>query len=296
MMEPNPQAETARKLKRPRHRPASSGVRFLTAAAGIVVAAVCLVAARPGERVLRLTHVANEGVHVSTGARAVLIDALFDAPNPAYAAPAPDVLAKLIAGEAPFAGIELLLVTHNHPDHFRVAVVDRFLVAHPRVVMMAPADLVRALRDSAGNWPSYAARVRSIDLRPGERTTEEWAGGRVLAFRTLHGRTSESPMNLMYLVEMDGWTVFHEGDSDSNPESFRAVVDGGRKIDLALVHFWFPFVPAGQQIVDEVLRPTRVGLIHMPLEPGQFTPQLFASLTERFTLLSTPGQVIELRN
>lgn len=103
-------------------------------------------------------------------------------------------------------------------------------------------------------------------------------------------------MNLRYVVEMDGWTVFHEGDSDSNPGSFRAVADGGRKIDLALVHFWFPFVPAGQQIVDEVLRATRVGLIHMPLEPGQFTPQLFASLTERFTLLSTPGQVIELRN
>ena len=226
MMEPNPQAETARKLKRPRHRPASSGVRFLTAAAGIVVAAVCLVAARPGERVLRLTHVANEGVHVSTGARAVLIDALFDAPNPAYAAPAPDVLAKLIAGEAPFAGIELLLVTHNHPDHFRVAVVDRFLVAHPRVVMMAPADLVRALRDSAGNWPSYAARVRSIDLRPGERTTEEWAGGRVLAFRTLHGRTSESPMNLMYLVEMDGWTVFHEGAGQALQEPLHASRDG----------------------------------------------------------------------
>jgi len=51
---------------------------------------------------LTLTHVANSGVLVESGGTKVLIDALFDKPNPEYRAPAPAALDKMLKSGAPF--------------------------------------------------------------------------------------------------------------------------------------------------------------------------------------------------
>jgi len=76
---------------------------------------------------LSLTYVANMGVLVGSDGTKVLIDALFDKPNPEYRSPEPGVLDKIIKGEAPYDGVKLALVTHNHPDHFAAGVAIRFL-------------------------------------------------------------------------------------------------------------------------------------------------------------------------
>jgi len=186
------------------------------------------------------------------------------------------------------------LVTHNHPDHFRVSVVDRFLVGHPRALLIAPVDVVEVLRDSAERWTEYESRVVPVDLQVGQRSTHDHAGIRVHAYRTLHSGGRESPMNLMYLVEMDDWIVFHEGDSNADAELFRAVVEEGRTIDLALVHFWFPFADAGTQVLNEILEPTHVGLIHVPVEPDSTWTERFDSLDECLRLFDEPSELWQL--
>ncbi len=253
---------------------------------------VLAVACSPN-RPLRLTYIANEGVMVATGSHRILIDALFDVPNPVYAAPPPELLEKMISGEAPFEDIDLCLVTHNHPDHFRASVVERFLLGNPRAVMIAPLGVVEVMRDSAEHWPDFEDRVMPIDLLVGERSTQLHVGIRVHAFRTLHSGARESPMNVMYLVEMDDWKVFHEGDSHSDPGPFLGVVEENRTIDLALVHYWFPFEDAGRRIL-EILMPKRIGLVHFPVEQEHIPAEYFGSLDDSFTRLVEPGQELEL--
>ncbi len=252
-----------------------------------------LAAACSYNRPLRLTYIANEGVMVATGSHRILIDALFDAPNPVYAAPPPELFEKMIGGEAPFGDIDLCLVTHNHPDHFRASVVERFLLRNPRAVVIAPLDVVEVMRDSAEHWPDFEDRVMPIDLLVGERSTQLQVGIRVHAFRTLHSRARESPMNVMYLVEMDDWLVFHEGDSNSDPDSFLGVAEEGRMIDLALVHYWFPFEDAGRQML-KILMPRHIGLIHLPIEQEHVPAEYFDSLDDSFTRLMEPGQELKL--
>jgi L-ascorbate metabolism protein UlaG (beta-lactamase superfamily) len=252
-----------------------------------------LAAACSPNRPLRLTYIANEGVMVATGSHRILIDALFDAPNPVYAAPPPELLEKMTSGDAPFEDIDLCLVTHNHPDHFRASVVEHFLLGNPRAVMIAPLDVVEVMRDSAEHWPEFRDRVVPIDLLVGERSTQLHAGMRVHAFRTLHSGARASPMNVMYLVEMDDWNVFHEGDSNSDPDSFLGVAEEGRMIDLALVHYWFPFEDAGRQMLG-ILMPRHIGLIHLPIEQEQIPAEYFDSLDDSFTRLMEPGQELEL--
>jgi len=61
------------------------------------------------------------------------------------------------------------------------------------------------------------------------------------------------------------------------PESFLPVAGTVEQIDLALVHFWFPLQPNGKQILQTILKPVHIGLVHIPIRmnyqiAGQLAP------------------------
>lgn len=239
---------------------------------------------------LDLMFIANAGVLVSSGDKKVLIDGLFDKPNPEYRAPAPEILEKILKGEAPFDGVDLLLVTHNHPDHFDALLVARYLEAQPGPLLLAPSDAVAALRKAATDWAKIEPRVVSFDLKVGDKAVIDRKPIPVTAFRTLHGK-QESPMNLMFLFELDGWRIFHEGDSPGNADEYRAFGLGSAPVDLALVHFWFPLDLDCARFLKEALKPDHIALTHLPIRlegdaPGKIG-QVRASYKDIFLLL--PG-------
>lgn len=170
---------------------------------------------------LSLTYIANCGALVSSGDSKVLIDALFDKPNPEYRAPAAESLDKIMKGAPPFDGVDLVLVTHNHPDHFDARMAVRFLETLPEPLLLAPADAVEEMRKAATDWAKIGPRVVSLDIKVGQKDKRDLKGISVTAFRTLHSGDRESPMNVMYLFELNGRRVFHEGDSTGKPESFQ---------------------------------------------------------------------------
>ncbi|MDH4270426.1 MAG: MBL fold metallo-hydrolase [Candidatus Aminicenantes bacterium] len=232
---------------------------------GLTPAATSLSGRAPQKGPLALAYVANSGVLVGSGDAKVLIDALFDRPNPEYRAPAPEILDKIMKGAEPFDGVDLALVTHNHPDHFDANLAVRYLEARPEPVLLAPADAVEAMRKVAADWAKIEPRVVAIDLKVGEKESKDLKGVSVTAFRTLHSGDQEAPMNLMYLVELDGWRVFHEGDSTGNVDEYRAFGLGKDPVDLALVHFWFPLEPNCAQFLQKVLKPDHIALTHLPI-------------------------------
>jgi|GEM_PF-910026 len=219
----------------------------------------------PQSEPLSLTCIANSGAMVAAGESKVLVDALFDRPNPHYRAPAPGVLDKLLKDEAPFDGVDLVLVTHNHPDHFDAGLAARFMEALPGPILVAPSDAVAEMRKAAATWASIAPRIVPIDLEVGQKETREVKGIPLTAFRTLHSGDNASPMNIMYLFEIGGRRVFHEGDSNGKPDVYRAFGLGDAPIDLALVHYWFPFDPECAAFLQETLRPEHIALTHLPI-------------------------------
>jgi L-ascorbate metabolism protein UlaG (beta-lactamase superfamily) len=228
---------------------------------------------------------------VSVGERKVLIDALFDKPNPEYRAPSPDVLDKIMKDETPYDRVNLVVVTHNHPDHFDAALAVRYLENVPRPILLAPADAVAEMRKIAKDWVKIAPRVLPLEIRVGETAQRDLTQIPVTAFRTLHSGGRESPMNIMYLIELDGWRVFHEGDSPGSIDEYRGFGLGREPIDLALVHFWFPLDPNGALFLQEVLKPDHVALTHLPIRlendaPGKIG-QVRTSYQDIFLLL--PG-------
>ena len=116
---------------------------------------------------------------------------------------------KLPAG-APSA--DLILVTHDHFDHFSAHDIAR--VATPRTTLIGPAsvtaqiDGVAVVTLSAGETATVggvtvtAVPAYNIDKfrRPGEEFHPRAAGG------------------LGYIVELDGRRIYHAGDTDAIPE------------------------------------------------------------------------------
>lgn len=217
------------------------------------------------EAPLSLNYVANMGVLVGSGGTRVLVDALFDKPNPDYRAPEPEVLDKIIKGEAPYDGVRLALVTHNHPDHFAAGVAVRFLESRPETVLVAPADAVAEMRKAVSDWTRLEPRVVSLDLENRDFRRLTAAGIPITAVRTLHSGDLESPMNLMYLFEIDGRRIFHEGDSNGKPAVFNGFGLESAPVDLAVVHFWFPLEPNMAKYLQEVFQPDHIALGHLPI-------------------------------
>jgi len=213
---------------------------------------------------LRLTFIANAGVLVAAGGRKVLIDALFDKPNPEYRAPSPEVLDKIMKGAPPFDAVDLLLVTHDHPDHFDAGLAARYMETVPGPILLAPADAVAELRKAAADWGKFESRVVPFDLEVGEKAERSMKQIPVTAFRTLHGK-QEAPMNIMFLFELGGWRIFHEGDSPGNVDEYRGFGLGSAAVDLALIHFWFPLEPQCARFLQEVLKPEHIALTHLPI-------------------------------
>ncbi len=213
---------------------------------------------------LELTRVANSGVMLASGETKILIDALFDKPPADYRGPDPAVLDKIVKGEAPFDGVDLALVTHNHPDHFAAPLAVRFLETNPEAMLAVPEDAVAEMRKEAG-WPKIAARVVPLGFKMGEKAQREIAGVSLAACRTLHSGKKEEPMNLMFRFRLNGWNVFHEGDADATLDEYRGFGLAEAKIDLALVHFWFPLHPEMAKLLQEVIRPAHIGLTHLPI-------------------------------
>ena len=109
----------------------------------------------------------------------------------------------------------------------------------------------------------------------------------------------EDPQNLMYLVDMDGRTVFHEGDSDGHPDTFGRFDLRERHIDLSLVHFWFPTNLEAERILLEILRADHVGLFHLPIRLEGEAPETIAQVSQDYPdmfLLTDAGETRSFQN
>ena len=107
-------------------------------------------------------------------------------------------------------------------------------------------------------------RAVPIDGPVGHELTRQLQGVSLTAMRTRHG-SSETPPNVMYLVEpMDG--DFPRGRFAGRRRGYPRFGLGSAPVDLALVHFWFPFEPNCARFLEDVLRPDHVALTHLPID------------------------------
>ncbi len=203
-----------------------------------------------------VTFVGISGFLIEVDGKKVLIDGLTNFTPPA-------IERQLLAGEAPFDGLDLVLATHSHGDHFNAALVGRCLQNQPKAAFVAPTD-------AADQVSGFPGRVHPIRADEGKRTVLEVNGVRIQAMPLSHGTPPPGVsgiVNLGYLMTIGNVTFFHSGDIDPSqltPELLQALGLPGEKIDFAFVPGFFLAMPELPPFVTKGIRPRVFIAAHLP--------------------------------
>jgi len=208
-----------------------------------------------------LTHIGNEGFEIHAGHTVAYIDAFYTP----------------IKGVAPASALRpeavrrahLILVTHAHPDHFSAAKVAS-VARRTGALVFGPHAAIRQLR---GALPNLALVEMDPPHGGGHRKAAQvrvaFPGVAVTAFRTFHSLNHNS-----YLVEMNGFRLFHDGD---NEDTRRIPAEALGRLDALLIG---PWQGSGWPEFVETIRARGRFLMHLTDEEmdehaaGRFLPEV----------------------
>ncbi|WP_420434252.1 hypothetical protein [Hyphobacterium sp.] len=228
---------------------------------------------------------ANEGVHISDGETAVLIDALnWNSYEGRYALPSDEARANMIAGAAPFDAVTALLFTHIHGDHSDPDSAADFLLAQDEVIVAAPAQVTDAIVN--GDLPE-AARNRVFPVEASAAEPGPWTHPFLDYIEGAWLFHREGVDNITWHVEIGGISVLHLGDTAPRMADFSVWDDTA--FDVILYPYWFAQMPEGVAFLES--RPqARAIAFHLP---AAATPQTIrAALGDREYLFGEGSTVV----
>lgn len=268
---------------------------------GILLAALALgvtVIAQAGDNpTSRIHYLGNAGVMAEHGETRILFDPLFQEDYNEYELVPPDMQRALLAGAAPWDGVDAVFVSHYHEDHFDPALILAYLKAHPAIELYAPAQAALGLHEAAS--PADAGifgRVHGLALAYGDAPLRIEMGGLLIeALFIPHsgwpGSNTEVE-NLAFRVTLDNvTTVTHLGDADGDVVHFAgsAAYWEQRRTHLALPPYWFFYgADKGSDLLHGLNADRAVG-VHVPKNVPDESGARPAEL-RGIDLLTRPGE------
>jgi L-ascorbate metabolism protein UlaG (beta-lactamase superfamily) len=271
---------------------------LLTALAAMVALTTAALAHPPETPGAEARYLANEAILVTAGETKILFDPLFST-SFGYPLVAPDVRAQIMAGEAPFDGVDVVFVSHVHGDHFDAAVMNQYLAAQPDVTLIAPHRALLDMQGAAGWDIALDARIEIMPFVAEPQALSLPANGRADAIRieAVHIPHAGGPgragiQNMAYRVTLNNTaTVMHLGDAtpDTAIYSTHRAHFEARRTDTAFPPYWV-LLRHGSNATGALLNADAAIGIHVPIN----VPTDLERSGEDF--LSVPGEirVIEL--
>ncbi len=231
-----------------------------------IVAGVGSAEARP----LQITYVGNAGFLVVMGGKKILIDGCFRGFSGAYLLPQ-EIQDKLAEARPPFDGIDLILATHAHGDHFDADLVRRHLQNNPKAVFASTRQATAVLGDVQG-------RVVSFEASRGRADRKDVAGIQVEAIYLSHGAPAPGTteiLNYGYVVTVGGSAFFHTGDIDPSQcpfDEFKIYQLPAQHLDVAFIqHYCLIGDAADRKFVREGIGAKHIVASHYHLTDPPFS-------------------------
>ena len=218
------------------------------------IAAALALAVAAGPPAVRVTYLANEGVHIG-GPCHVLVDALQRDSLGAYARHPPEVQQALESARPPFDTVGLALATHYHLDHWDAGAIARFLSSNPRALYGSPPEAAAMMpREVRGQVRPLSAASPRIEA----------GSARVEALGLTHGAPPGAPPTPHhgYRIACGSRVLAHLGDSSPGEANFAALLAAG-PVDVAMVPFWWLLDAGGRAFVLERWKPKHVIAFHL---------------------------------
>lgn len=272
-----------------------------------ILAWVCLSAlgAEGASAQLQVTYLANEGFLLAGGGKKVLVDGLFAAGVRGYPTIPDSLYSAAVAAEPPFDGVDLVLASHFHADHFDAETVVRHLRANSKARFLSTPQAVSRIHEAAQEDKGISSRVEAAYPREGEALPLSRAGIELEVLNLHHGRGRQPPVeNLGFVVRMGGLTWLHVGDTEATLEDFRANGLADKDIDVALLPEWFLDYEEFVEVIRTVIRPRHIVVMHLATrqapaswfgEHGSYAKrrQAIRARFPKAVILEEPGDSVE---
>lgn len=228
---------------------------------------------------------ANEALLVEAGETKILFDPLYSQSYNTYPLVDPAIRAAIMAGEAPFDGVDAVFISHIHGDHFDAEDLNAYLAAHADVLAIIPFQASLEMRQ-ASNWQAdFEARLNVMPFVASAQTLDLADGDiRVEAVHIPHagGARRAHIQNMAYRVTLNGQAVvMHLGDAtpDAAPYQAQEAHFQARTTHRAFPPYWLTASWGGELVRTRINAETVTG-IHVPIRlPGAIT----ASQEDYFT-------------
>ena len=234
--------------------------------AGVSVVGAALAAdEKQSNEILAITYIANEGLLLQSGDKAVLIDALFRGGVSGYARVEAKTLESLETAKAPFDAAQAVLVTHYHDDHFNAESVARYLKSNARAALYTSEQVAERVREAANGGVGIADRIHGYKPSPDEPIIVNASGIKIELIKLSHGGGRFAGVwNLGYIVHLGGKRILHIGDAHFIDASTKPLERFAKNVDVACIPYWWLLDEAGRTYVAETLKPKHVVAIHIP--------------------------------
>ena len=221
-----------------------------------------------------VTFLANEGVMLSGGGKKVLIDALFLKFRTDFQLPHDSTQSALQHASGAFSGVDLVLVTHHHGDHFHPAPMVAHLRANPRATLLTSQQVIDSVVSRLRPNDSTRGRFASRTMVSRTRRREVVNGISVELLGIPHGggRRSRGIEHLVYIVDIGGRRVLHTGDADLTDEVLPTFRLDTARIDVALVPAGVLKEPKSREAIARWIRPRQIVGFHVPVSAESTWP------------------------
>ncbi len=232
-----------------------------------------------------VTYIANCGFLVEIDSKKILIDALFNEGFNHYVVPDSSTIELINSNKKPFNGIDLVLVTHKHGDHFDPEMLLSFMLGNPDAKLICPAQVIEMLSQYEKEYNKIKSNI--INASPELYSSEliEVDGLEIYACRLMHGHVNNKDIqNIAYLVSFNGKSFFHTGDADPHQViKYSGIKLSDRNITVGLINDGFGNMQ-NASITREFINAQNNVTMHLPeqiakiwLEPLKEQPDLFSN-------------------
>ncbi len=193
---------------------------------------------------LKIEHIANAGVKISSGNKVILIDAL-SGPNQYYNTTNNNDFNLLLKSH-----VDITLATHEHSDHFSVEKTARLLKIKPEALFISIPKAIALLANKVDEKQWRTAHLDGFESKQFNHKD--------ISITALHFPHSGAKpdihkfTNYAYLVTVNEWNILHVGDADFDTAYIDGLELAKMNIDVVLLPAWVPEIEGGIERVKNL--------------------------------------------